>query len=170
VARLRAGLGAGEIDLHWRALIRQAELGGDTAEAARELLARDPDPDAKFRALAVRAAAPDPAEKAAVWHVLTVDRAVPIGSLAGVTSAFWRPGQDAVLAEYAERYLALLPELDRAGMIPAMSYTRRLFPFYAVGADFPARAEAAAETAAPVVGKSVRERADELRRVLRSRG
>ncbi len=169
VAELRDRIGS-DVDLQWRALTRQAELGGATAESVRELLARDPDPDARFRALAVRAAAPDAAAKAAVWQEVAVDRAVPIGSLAQVTAAFWRPGQDELLAEYAERYLKLLPELDRAGMIPAMGYTHRLFPIFGVGADFPARAEAAAEAAAPVVRKSVRERTDELRRMLRSRG
>jgi aminopeptidase N len=159
-----------DVDLQWRTLTRQSELGADTADAVRELLARDPDPDAAFRALAVRAAAPDPAEKAAVWQILAVDRQVPIGSLTPVTTAFWRPGQGELLAGYAERYLELLPGLDRSGMIPAMAYTHRLFPVFGVGADFPARAEAAAAAAAPVVRKSVRERTDELRRMLRSRG
>ncbi|MBY8870748.1 aminopeptidase N [Micromonospora sp. PLK6-60] len=168
VDRLRDVAGD-DVDLHWRALQRRAELGGDTATEVRDLLARDPDPDARFRALAVRAAAPDPEDKAAVWRTLAVDRAVPVGSLTAVTTAFWRPGQDALLAGHAEAYLRLLPELGRAGMIPAMAYSQRLFPVFAGGADFPARAETAAAGAAPVVRRSVRERADELRRMLRSR-
>ena len=159
-----------DVDLHWRALQRRAELGGDTAGAVRELLARDPDPDARFRALAVRAAAPDPDDKAAVWRTLTVDRAVPIGSITGVTAAFWRPGQDALLAGYADAYLKLLPQLAGAGMIPAMAYTQRLFPVFGTDDGFPARAEEAAADAVPVVRKSVRERTDELRRMLRARG
>ncbi|MFG3691059.1 aminopeptidase N [Micromonospora sp. NPDC047740] len=168
VARLRE-LAGDDVHLHWRALIRTAELGGATGDAARELLARDPDPDARYQALAVRAAAPDADGKAAVWRAMAVERTVPIGSLTTVTTAFWRPGQDALLAEYADRYLKVLPELDRAGMIPAMAYSQRMFPVFGIGADFPARAEAAAEAAAPVVRKAVRERADELRRMLRSR-
>ena len=35
-------------------------------------------------------------------------------------SPFWRPGQDELLAPYADRYLELLPGLHRGGMIPAM--------------------------------------------------
>jgi aminopeptidase N len=168
VARLR-DLAGDDVDLNWRALVRTAELGGATEDAARSLLARDPDPDARYRALAVRAAAPQADRKAAVWRAMAVERTVPIGSLTAVTTAFWRPGQDALLAEYPDRYLKILPELDRAGMIPAMTYPQRTFPLFGVGADFPDRAEAAAEAAAPVVRKTVRERADALRRMLRSR-
>ncbi|MET0418120.1 MAG: aminopeptidase N, partial [Actinoplanes sp.] len=159
-----------DVDLRWRALQRRAELGGDTEDGIRELLDRDPDPDAHFRALAVRASAPDAETKAAAWQALAVDRAVPIGLLTAVTTAFWRPGQDALLAGYAEQYLTLLPELGRAGMLPAMAYTQRLFPVFGAGADYPARAEAAAANAVPVVRKSVRERSDELHRMLRARG
>jgi aminopeptidase N len=169
VDRLRDGAGD-DVDLLWRALQRRAELGGDTADEVRELLARDPDPDARFRALAVRAAAPDAEGKAAAWRTLAVDRAVPMGSLATVAAAFWRPGQDALLAGYAEKYLRLLPELDRAAMIPAMIYTGRLFPVFGAGADFPDRAEAATAGSVPVVRKSVRERTDVQRRMLRTRG
>ena len=158
-----------DADLGWRALVRKAELGGDTGDEVRDLLARDPDPDAKYRALAVRAAAPDAGEKAAVWRSLAVDRTVPIGSAGAVAAAFWRPGQDDLLAPYAERYLELLPELHRGGMIPAMLYTYRLFPLFGIDAGFLPRAEAAAGDA-PVVQKTVLERADQVRRMLRSRG
>ncbi|MEU4222199.1 aminopeptidase N, partial [Actinoplanes sp. NPDC026623] len=117
-----------------------------------------------------RASAPDAEGKAAAWRTLAVDRAVPMGSLATVAAAFWRPGQDALLAGYAEKYLRLLPELDRAAMIPAMIYTGRLFPVFGAGADFPDRAEAATAGSVPVVRKSVRERTDLQRRMLRTRG
>jgi aminopeptidase N len=97
------------------------------------------------------------------------DREVPIGLLAVVSQAFWRPGQEAVLAPYADRYLALLGHLDRRGMITAMHYTSRLFPQYAIDTAFIDRAEKASEGSAPVVRKSLLGRADLLRRVLRSR-
>jgi aminopeptidase N len=169
VARLQAEAGD-DVDLQWRALVRKAELGGDTAGEVGPLLDRDPDPDARFRALTVRAATPDAAEKEAVWQTLAVDRAVPIGSAHPVATAFWRPGQDAVLAPYAERYLDLLPELQRGGMIPAMFHTFRLFPLFAIDESYLPRAEKAAEQAAPVVHKTLLERADMVRRMLRSRG
>ena len=164
---LRAQAGD-DADLGWRALTRKAELGGETAAEVADLLARDPDPDSGPRALAVRAAQPDAAEKAAVWQAL-VDRTVPVGAFGQVAGAFWRPGQDELLAPYAERYLDLLPGLDRGGMIMAMRFTGRLFPLYGIDESFLDRAEKAAEKTAPVVRKTLSEQADLVRRMLRSR-
>jgi aminopeptidase N len=158
-----------DVDLHWRALVRKAELGGETADEVAGLLDRDPDPDARPRALAVRAAAPDAAGKAAVWQALAVDRAVPIGSFNAVATGFWRPGQEDLLAPYAERYVEMLPGLDRGGMILAMVFTGRLFPRFAVDQSFLERAQAAAVDVAPVVRKTLLEKSDLVRRMLRSR-
>ncbi|RZU54403.1 aminopeptidase N [Krasilnikovia cinnamomea] len=168
VARLRDEAND-DVDLRWRALIRAAALGGDTAREAESLLARDPDPDARFRALAVRAATPDAGEKEAVWQELAVRRSVPIGSVPAVTTAFWQPGQDGLLTPYAQKYLALLPEMHRGGMVPAMFYAHRLFPMVGVGTEFLPRARAAAAHAAPVVRKTLLQRADEVGRMLRAR-
>jgi aminopeptidase N len=151
-------------------LVRKAQLGGDTAAEVRLLLDRDPDPDAWVRALAVRAATPDADEKKSVWQMVMVDRTVPISSVSQVATAFWRPGQDDLLASYAQRYLDLVPDLQRGGMIPAMVFTNRLFPLFAVDQAFLERAKASAGQAAPVVRKTLIERADVVRRMLRSRG
>ncbi|MBM2621084.1 aminopeptidase N [Actinoplanes sp. LDG1-06] len=168
IDRLRERAG-NDVDLHWRALIRAAQLGGETDSAVRDLLARDPDPDATYRALAVRAARPDAGEKAAVWQVLAVDRAVPIGSTGAVANAFWRPGQETILAPYGEKYLTLLPDLGRSGLVPSVVYPGRLIPRFGVGADFPDRADKAAADATPVVRQGVLEYADLLRRMIRAR-
>jgi aminopeptidase N len=133
------------------------------------LLKNDPDPDASYRALAVRAARPDPTEKSAMWQMLAVDRAVPISAMRVVTNAFWRPGQDEILARYGDEYLTLLPGFHRGGMVPSMVYSGRLMPRFGTTADFPSRAEQAVTDAAPVVRQSVLEHADELRRMLRAR-
>jgi aminopeptidase N len=167
VAALLAEAGD-NVDLGWRALVRTAQLGGDTAAEVERLLAADPDPDARLRALAVRAATPDAGEKAAIWGML-VDRTVPIGAFGRVATAFWSPDQDELLSPYAERFVGLLPQLDRGGMIPAMTHTTRLFPLFAIDDGFLASAEAAAGRAAPVVRKRLLERSDEVRRMLRSR-
>jgi aminopeptidase N len=158
-----------DVDLHWRALVRAAELGVDTADDVEELRGRDPDPDSWVRALAVQAARPDEGEKAAVWQRVAVDRTVPIGASFPVAAAFWRPGQDDVLAPYGERYIELLPSLHRGGMIPAMSYGAAWFPLFGIDEQFLGQVEAAAESAAPVVRKTVAEQADEVRRMLRAR-
>jgi aminopeptidase N len=159
-----------DVDLQWRALGRKAELGGETAAEVRLLLDRDPDPDAWVRTLAVRAATPDAAEKRAVWQALTADRTVPVSWVDQIAGAFWRPGQEHLLAPYAQRYLDLVPHLHRGRMIEAMVFTSRLFPLYAVDQAFLERAKAAATHAAPVVGKTLLERADLVQRILRSRG
>ncbi|MEV6106793.1 aminopeptidase N [Streptomyces sp. NPDC051940] len=159
-----------DVDLRWRALVREAELGGEVAAETARLLDRDPDPDAWVRALTVRAALPDDAAKAEVWQQVAVDRRVPVSSVGQVAAAFWRPGQDAVLAPYAERYLDLLPKLHEGGMIPAMVYTNRLFPPYAIDPAYIERAREASHEAAPVVRRALLERSDTVRRMLTARG
>jgi len=169
VEALTAAVGD-EVDLRWRALVRKSELGGDTAAEVAQLLARDPDPDAGVRALAVRAAAPDAAAKAETWQAL-VDRTVPIAFTKVIAAAFWRPGQDEILAEYADKYLALLPTLQGGGMIPALYYSLHLFPVFGIDEGYLARVAGAAAAAdvAPVVSKTAAERSDEISRMLRSR-
>ncbi|SNY38287.1 aminopeptidase N [Paractinoplanes atraurantiacus] len=166
VAMLQSGA---DIDLEWRLLTRKAELGGDTRAEADDLLKRDPDPDAGHRALAVRAARPDAAEKSAMWQMLAVDRAVPISAMRAVTTAFWRPGQDEILSGFGESYLTQLPTFARGGMIPSMVYPGRLLPRFGITPDFLTRAEEVAAGTAPVVRQTVLEYADEVRRMLRSR-
>ncbi|MFC8513909.1 aminopeptidase N [Streptomyces sp. NPDC057257] len=168
LAWLRAQAGD-DVDLRWRALVREAELGGDVASETGRLLERDPDPDAWVRALTVRAALPDAAAKAEVWQRLAVDRKVPVSSVREVAEAFWRPGQDALLAPYAQRYLDSIPQLHQGGMIPAMGFTRQLFPPHAVDEPYIEKARQASEDAAPVVRKTLLERSDAISRMLRSR-
>jgi aminopeptidase N len=160
---------ADDMDQRWRALARKAELGGAIGTELALPLDRDPDPDAWVPGLAVRAAAPDADEKMAVWQTLVVDRAVPIGSARQIATAFWRPGQHDLRSPYAKRYLDLVPNLDRGGMIPAMAFTSLLFPVFAIDQTFFARAQGSAEQAAPVVRKTLTERSDVVGRMLRSR-
>ncbi|WP_046727736.1 aminopeptidase N [Streptomyces humi] len=158
-----------DIDLRWRVLVREAELGGDVAAESAALLERDPDPEAWVRALTVRAALPDATAKTEVWQRLAVDRAVPVQLVGTVAASFWRPGQDTQLAPYAEHYLDAVPGLDQGGMIPAMTYTFQLFPLFAVDTAYVEKAQQAARQAAPVVRNSLLERSDAVRRMLRSR-
>ena len=51
-----------------------------------------------------------------------------------------------------------------------MAFTNRLFPLFGIDGSFFARADRAAEGAAPVVRKMLAQRADEVRRMLLSRG
>ncbi|MEU5346447.1 aminopeptidase N [Streptomyces sp. NPDC020766] len=158
-----------DVDLLWRVLVREAELGGDVSSESALLLERDPDPDAWVRALTVRAALPDSAAKAEVWQKLAVDRAVPVNSVGQVAAAFWRPGQDALLAPYTRRYLDSIPHLHRGGMIPAMVFAGHLFPPHAIDPAYIDEAQKAAHEAAPVVRNTLLERSDTVRRMLHSR-
>ncbi|MFJ3798054.1 aminopeptidase N [Streptomyces sp. NPDC090088] len=158
-----------DVDLRWRALTREAELGADVTAESAALLDRDPDPDAWVRALTVRAALPDPEAKAETWQRLVVDRTVPVQSVGPVAAAFWRPGQDALLAPYAQRYLDAIPQLEQGGMIPAMVYTSQLFPPYGIGPEFVEEARRAAQDVAPVVRNNLLERSDAVLRMLGAR-
>lgn len=158
-----------DVDLHWRALVREAELGGDVSSETALLLSRDPDPDAWVRALTVRAALPDPSAKAEVWQKLVVDRQVPVQSVGQVAAAFWRPSQDALLLPYTQSYLDAVPRLHQGGMIPAMTFTSNLFPSRAIDPAYVEKAQQTAQEAAPVVRMTLLERSDLVSRMLHSR-
>ncbi|MGY1503447.1 aminopeptidase N [Streptomyces sp. QTS52] len=158
-----------DVDLRWRALVREAELGGDVSAEAARLLESDPDPDAWVRALTVRAALPDAATKAEVWQQLALDRVLPVSSVHHVAAAFWRPDQETLLAPYAQEYLGLIAEMDRGGMIQAMVYTSHLFPPHAIDHAYIERAQKASQEAAPVVRATLLERSDAISRMLRAR-
>jgi len=168
---LRAAAGD-DVDLRWRLQTRLAALGRHDEAAVDDLLALDPDPDGWVRALAVGSAQPSTAAKEEAWRAVADERRVPIGSLYEVSGAFWQPGQDAALAPYAERYLELLPRLASAGMIAALATSSAMFPLVGVDAVYVNRVVAATEAGdvIPVVAGRVRERADQLRRMLAARG
>jgi aminopeptidase N len=169
VAWLQAEAGE-DIDLQWRALVRKAELGGPTAIEAQALLDRDPDPEGWVSRLQVRAATPDAAEKEAAWQTLVTERAVPLASVRSVAALFWTAGRDDLLKPYAEAYLELVPTIHRGGAMPAMVFTRSLFPLFGADLTFVERAEALAAKAVPVVRANLLECADRMGRMLRSRG
>ena len=158
-----------DVDLHWRALVRSAELGGDVSSEAVLLQERDPDPDAWIRVLTVRAAVPDAAAKAEVWQKLAVERAVPVSAVGQVAAAFWRPAQDDLLSPYTQRYLEVIPHLHQGGMILAAVYTSQLFSPHAIDSGYVETAQQMADKAAPVVRNTLLERSDMVRRMLHSR-
>jgi aminopeptidase N len=165
---------ADDVDLGWRLLARRAELGTDGADLERRiarLLALDPDPEARFRALAVRASAPDDAGKAAAWTALFEDRSVPAGTtVREVASRFWRPGQEDLLLPWAHRWFDEIDRLPPGGLLSTMSLVRMTYP--PIGDDAVlerARAAAVADVPAPVRSMLVMG-ADRLGRMLRARG
>ncbi|MEO5851525.1 MAG: aminopeptidase N [Nocardioides sp.] len=150
---------AREPDLRWRRLTRLAELGAlDEAEVER-LLAEDPNPDVWLNAHQVHAALPTAEAKARVWHMAVVERTIPSGMLWRVGRAFWRPGQEDVLAPYAEKFLEALPQLGDAGMLWALSLSRGFYPAVGGGRGLVTRLDEAAgrDNVTPLVRQSVRE-------------
>jgi aminopeptidase N len=158
-----------DLDLQWYVLQRRAELGEVDADAVQALQERDPDPDGFVRALSVRASSASAEAKEEAWTAL-VERTVPIQTASTVAAAFWRPGQDDVLAPYAERYIEALPTLHDGGMIPGLALSTSLFPVYAIDEAWVAHVrEVASAQAAPVVIGALTERSEEVLRMLRTR-
>jgi aminopeptidase N len=167
---LRAAAGD-DLDLRWRTLARLAELGEYDQAAPDELAGRDPNPDSWVRALAVRAARPDQREKLRVWETVVHKLEVPMGMVREVATAFWRPGQDELLAPFAERFREAMPSMGDAGWIAGLSISGSMFPIYAVDSAFADAVTASANASgiSPVVRKTVLEKTDQLRRMLVSR-
>jgi aminopeptidase N len=139
---------ADDVDLAWRVLGRRAELGEEVAGAAADLEARDPDPEARFSALAVLASRDDASAKEEVWRALMIDRRVPAGSTRRtVIGRFWRPLQTAVLAPYPDRYLEVLDGFGSAGLLGQLGLVRGMFPFALLDAALLERATAAGTAA-----------------------
>ncbi|HEX4471102.1 MAG TPA: aminopeptidase N [Nocardioides sp.] len=118
-----------DVDLAWRVAVRRSAIGEYDEEAVEALLARDPDPDAGVRALAVRTARPLPDAKAEAWAELFEKRNIPGGAMLGsMIGAFWQPQQDDVLLPFAERFLDEIPALAGGGMLAVFGLMFGMFP------------------------------------------
>ncbi|MGH3332940.1 MAG: aminopeptidase N, partial [Nocardioidaceae bacterium] len=157
---------ASDTDLRWRRFTRLAELGQLDESDVEQLLAEDPNPDAWMSAAGVHAALPSSDAKARTWQAVMVDRKIPPGVLGRVGRAFWRPGQEELLAPYAEKFLEALPRLGDAGMMWAMGLSGGFYPAVGAGDGFVGRLEAAAgeEGVSPPVRRTVRELNERRRR------
>ena len=159
-------------DLAWRVLVRRAALGEYDATAVEALLERDPDPDARVRALSVTAARPEESAKAEAWAEIWDKRSIPAGSpLFGLAQAFWRPAQHDLLLPWAHRYLDEVEKLSGGGMLAVGSLMRGMAPTTADQA-FLERAREIAEKPDqnPTVRATLLTTSDTLTRVLRARG
>jgi aminopeptidase N len=160
-----------DVDLAWRVATRRSALGQYDEETVESLLARDPDPDAGVRALAVRTARPHPDAKDEAWTELFEKRNVPGGPMLGaMVRAFWQPQQDDVLLPYADRFLDEIPTLAGGGMLTVFGLMFGMFPQVA-DAAFVERAQgmAADPTCDPTVRAALLIGTDVLTRMERSR-
>jgi aminopeptidase N len=118
-----------DVDLAWRVAIRRAAIGRYDEDTVEALLARDPDPDAPMRALAVRTARPFSEAKEEAWTELFEKKNVPGGPMMGaLIRAFWQPEQDDLLLAYADRFLDEVPRLAGGGMLTVFGLMFGMFP------------------------------------------
>ncbi|MGO8956803.1 MAG: aminopeptidase N [Streptosporangiaceae bacterium] len=161
-----------DAELRWALLSRLAATGraGD-AEIDAEL-ARDETDGGRRSALACRAAIPDAEHKEAAWRLLTQDEAVGFETAMAVGHAFNQPRHAALLADYAERYFALLPEIwgSRSQQL-RLVLGGLLFPRPAASAELIAQVNEflAARDRDPGMVRLLVERRDGAERVIRSR-
>ncbi|MGW4155353.1 aminopeptidase N [Micromonospora chersina] len=158
-------------DLRWRRLSRLAELGQVDPAEVDALEREDTNPDAWIKAVLVRAAQPSAEAKRAAWEVLVEQRRVPAGMMREAGRAFWRPSAGDVLRPFADTYIAAVPSMHEGGMLWALVLSSGMFPAVGVDRSVADRLEETADRAgvSALVSKSVRERVDELRRMLRAR-
>jgi len=160
-----------DVDLAWRVATRRAALGQYDEETVESLLARDPDPDAAVRALAVRTARPEHEAKDEAWIELFEKRNIPAGTMLGaMVRAFWQPQQEDVLLPYADRFLDEIPALAGGGMLAVFGLMFGMFPQVADDA-FVARAQGMAADPAcdPTVRAALLIGTDTLSRMERAR-
>ncbi len=178
---LIAGILSGNVDvpglavdaeLRWALLSRLAAMGraGD-AEIDAEL-ARDETDGGRRSALACRAAIPDAAHKEAAWRLLTDSESLGFETAMAVGYAFNQSRHAALLADYVERYFAMLPELwESRSQQLRLVLGSLLFPRTASSAALVARVDEflAAQERDPGMVRLLVERRDVVERVLRSR-
>ena len=161
-----------DTELRWQLLSRLAATGraGD-AEIGAEL-ERDNTDVGRRHALACRAAVPDADHKAEAWHQLADSANLSFETAVEVGLSFRQPEHANLLAPYAERYFAQLPEIWAAhSELVRMLFGGVLFPYYAASPQLLARVdEFLAEPGRdPAISRVVIEGRDVVVKALRSR-
>jgi len=155
----------------WTALRRLAAAGeaGDARIDAE--LARDPSEEGRRNAAACRAATPDPGHKEAAWRLLVHETTGP-ETVTAVADGLMQPEHADLLAPYAARFLAEMPDLWRTrGGHMRVRLAQVLFPYPAVTPEFLPRLDRflAAEGVDRGLSRIVRDHRDTAARALRSR-
>jgi aminopeptidase N len=166
-----AGL-AIDTELRWQLLNRLVTTGraGD-AEIDAEL-ERDNTDAGRRHGLASRAAVPDAAHKAEAWHQLADSADLGFEAAAELAASFGQPEHAGLLAPYARRYLAQLPEIWAArSELVRMLFAGVLFPYFAASPELLVQVdEFLAEPGRdPAISRIVIEGRDGVEKALRSR-
>ncbi|NKQ59147.1 aminopeptidase N [Amycolatopsis sp. K13G38] len=117
-------------DLRWRALLRLASAGSEIdglLDIAREA---DPGDNGRRNALMAEAACPTSAAKEQAWTRLFSD-AYSLAEKKTIMAGLRQPGQETLLAPYADRYLSAL-ESAAGNSRPefVLAFARALYPYF----------------------------------------
>jgi len=160
-----------DTDLRWQAVVSLASLGRYGAAEIDAELARDNTIAGRQNAAGARAAMPSAQAKESAWHDCVVRDDVPNETQRSIAMSFQRPGQEAVLAPYVDRYLeAARTVWDDKGVQRASAVLQGLFPRWQASADVVARVDTwLSETDVnPAARRLVTEGRDDMVRALRA--
>jgi aminopeptidase N len=160
-----------DTDLRWQAVVSLASLGRYGAAEIDAELARDNTIAGRQNAAGARAAMPSAQAKESAWHDCVVRDDVPNETQRSIAMSFQRPGQEAVLAPYVDRYLeAARTVWDDKGVQRASAVLQGLFPRWQASADVVARVDNwLSETDVnPAARRLVTEGRDDMVRALRA--
>ncbi|GED97555.1 aminopeptidase N [Gordonia crocea] len=164
-----AGL-AVDTDLRWRIVKALAAAGViDTPEIAAEL-ARDETAAGHRNAAASRAARPTAQAKADAWAAAMADDSLPNITVRSIAEGFVRPGQDELLAPYADQYFQTVADVwGRRSSEVAQTVVIGLYPGWDISDGGLARADAfLAGDHPPALRRLVLEGRDGVARSLRA--
>ncbi|HEU0129309.1 MAG TPA: ERAP1-like C-terminal domain-containing protein, partial [Pseudonocardiaceae bacterium] len=159
-------------DLRWRLLIALCAAGvkGDVdVDAERQ---RDLSSQGALHALRCRASIPTAEAKASVWHSIVSDASLSNSELYALAERFFHRDQTDLTEKYTRRYFDEIPATAafRTGWMVERT-ALLVYPRYAVSDATVALAQRCLTRADldPGVRRSISDRTDDLRRVLRSR-
>ncbi len=165
-ARLRV-----DTDLRWALVEALAALGrlevtDIDAEHSRDLTAAG-----RLHSLTALAARPDAAAKTDAWQAATTDRNLSNHECGAVAAGIWRPGQDALLWPFVDRYVTELPSLwaERSPQVAGL-LAQRLFPSTIIDPQVLDRTAVLLDPEHPAgLRRYVAEQRDDLQRAVRAR-
>jgi aminopeptidase N len=123
-----------DTDLRWHAVTSLAANGVEDAEAmiAAEL-ERDPTDRGQRHAIGARAARPSKDAKSGAWQMILQDRTLSEAMLEAAMRGFQQPGQEELLAPYAERYFEALPRVwEERDLEFVLEFGEQLYPKWVV--------------------------------------
>jgi len=122
-----------DTDLRWRLLHALVAHGAASVADIDDELARDNTATGRRMAERARALVPTPEAKATAWERAVTDDSLPNAINAAIIMGFSHPAQQTLLADYVERYFAVVDEVwARRSSEQAQPMVQGLFPSWAV--------------------------------------